>query len=118
MYRNPENKTSSTKFQNFIECVENLYLKIKRENPHAMFFVGDLNCHSQVWYPDGDTNAEGVLLDNLFSVLNLSRLISEPTPFFRDDCEPSCIDLVVNDQPNIVLNSGVRPSPDPTDYLL
>ena len=66
------------------------------------------------WYPDGDTNAEGVLLDKLFSDLDLSQLISEPTHFFRDDCKPSCIALVVTDQPNIVLNSAVRPSPDPT----
>ena len=78
------------------------------------FFVGDLNCHSQALYPDGDTNAEGVLLDDRFSDQNLSQLISEPTHLFRDDCKPSCIDLVVTDQPNIVLNSGVRASPDPT----
>jgi hypothetical protein len=58
--------------------------------------------------------AEGVLLDNLFSDLNLTQLISEPTHFFRDDCKPSCIDLIVTDQPNIFLNSGVSPSLDPT----
>ena len=79
-----------------------------------MFFAGDLNGHSQAWYPDGDTNAEGVLLENLFSDLNLTQLICAPTHFFRDDCKPSCIDLIVTDQPNIVLNSGVRPSLDPT----
>ena len=33
MYRNPENKVSSTEFQHFIGCVENLYLKIKGRNP-------------------------------------------------------------------------------------
>ena len=43
-----------------------------------MFFVDDLNGHSQIWYPDGDTNAEGVLIDNLFSDQNLSQL-TQPT---------------------------------------
>ena len=37
-----------------------------------MFFTGDFNAHSHAWYPDGDTNAEGVLLD-LFSDLNLTQ---------------------------------------------
>ena len=78
-----------------------------------MFFSGDFNAHSQSWYPDGDTNLEGVHLDHLFSDLNLTQLIVEPTHFFRDDCVPSCIDLILTDQPNIVLDSGTRSSLDP-----
>ena len=50
----------------------------------------------------------------MFSDLNLTQIITEPTHFFRDDCKPSCIGLIVTDQPNLVLNSGVRPSLDPT----
>ena len=79
-----------------------------------MFFTGDFNAHSQGWYPEGDTNPEGVLLDNLFSDLNLTQIISEPTHFFNDYCNPSCIDLIVTDQPNIVMDSGVRDSLDVT----
>ena len=79
-----------------------------------MFFTGDFNAHAQAWYPNGDSNAEGTLLDELFTKLNLSQLISEPTHFFRDDCIPSCIDLIITDQPNLVLDSGVRPSLDTT----
>lgn len=75
-----------------------------------MFFTGDLNGHSQSWYREGDTNAEGLKLDNLFS--NLTKMISEPTHFMRDTCKPSCIDLTFTDQPNLVLESGVRGSLD------
>ena len=114
LYRNPENKANSPEFEDFLKRFENLFVKIKKENPYAMFFTGDFNGHTQAWYPKGDTNTEGILLDNLFSTLNLTQLISEPTHFFRDDCEPSCIDLIVTDQPNLVLDSGVRPSLDPT----
>ena len=114
LYRNPANKADSPEFDHFIDNLNNLFAKIKNENPYAMFFTGDFNGHTQAWYPDGDTNAEGIILDNLFTELNLTQLISEPTHFFRDDCKPSCIDLILTDQPNIVLNSGVRPSIDPT----
>ena len=37
---------------------------------------------------------------------------------FKSSCidliKPSCIDLIVTDEPNLVLDSGVRPSLDPT----
>ena len=114
IYRNPENKAHSPEFDYFLENFTNLFHKIKNENPYAMFFTGDFNGHSQAWYPDGDSNPEGLLIDDIFTELNLTQLISEPTHFFRDDCKPSCIDLIITDQPNIVLNSGVRPSIDPT----
>ena len=113
LYRNPECKAHTPGFENFLVNLENLYLKIKNENPFVVFFTGDFNGHSQSWYPDGDTNAEGVLLDNLFCDLNLTQLISEATHFMRDDCKPSCIDLIITDQPNIVLESGTRHSLDP-----
>ena len=79
-----------------------------------MFFTGDFNAQSQTWYPDGDTNPEGADLDNLFSDLHLTQIISEPTHFMRDTCNPTCIDLIVTDQPNLVLNCGVRDSLDAT----
>ena len=39
--------------------------------------------------------------------------MSEPI-HFRDHCTPTCIDLIISDQPNIVLKCGVRPCLDPT----
>ena len=38
----------------------------------------------------------------------------DPTHIFREDCRPSCIDLIATDQPNIFLDCGVRPSLDST----
>ena len=114
LYRNPRTKAQSPEFDIFLLDLENLYKKIKDEKPYSSFFTGDFNGHSQSWYPQGDTNAEGEQLDNLFSNLNLTQIISEPTHFMRETCKPSCIDLIVTDQPNIVLDSGVRESLDPT----
>ena len=78
-----------------------------------MLFVSDFNAYSINWWPEGDNNSEGIQLDNSFSDLNLTQLISE-LPHFREHCTPSCIDLILSNQPNIVLESGVRPSLDPT----
>ena len=120
-YRNPEHKVNSTGFETFLENFEQLYSKIYQEKPYASFFTGDVNGHTQAWYPDGDTNPEGSALDELFSSLNLSQIINEPTHFFRDDCAPSCIDIILTDQPNVILHSGVRPSLDPLEashYIL
>ena len=113
LYRNPDYKALTAEFISFLHNFENLYSKIIAENPLATFFTGDFNGHSQTWYPEGDTNDEGAQLDNVFSDLNLTQMISESTHFTRDDCQPSCIDLIITDQPNIVMESGVRDSLDP-----
>ena len=51
------------------------------------------------------------ILRNSFTNLGLSQLISEPT-HFEAHKNPSCIDLLVTDQPNIILDSGTRASLD------
>ena len=114
LYRNPSSKANTPQFTKFLNDFKDLYNKISKENPFSTFYTGDFNAHSQQWYPDGDTNNEGALLVDLFDSLDLKQIISEPTHFFRNDCKPSCIDLIVTDEPNLVLDSGVRPSLDPT----
>ena len=114
LYRNPAFKANSPQFTKFLNDFKELNVNISNENPFATFFTGDFNAHSQTWYPEGDSNLEGTLLVELFDMLNLKQTISEPTHFFRDDCRPSCIDLIITDQPNLILDSGVRSSLDPS----
>ena len=111
LYRSPSFHHNSPEFQDFVEKFRTLHSKINAENPFAMFFTGDFNGHSQIWWPDGDTNPEGREIEDLFTSLNLSQVISEPTNF-TPGCLPSCIDLIVTDQPNLILDSGTRPSLD------
>ena len=87
--------------------VTNLYSKIKNENPYASFFTGPF----QFWWPGDDTTAKGREIENILSSLGLSQLISEPTNF-EPNKKPSCIDLVITDQSNFVLDSGTRASRD------
>ena len=102
LYRTPSCNHTSPEFQDFLSKFETLYSNIKAETPFAIFFTGDFNAHSQLWWPDGDTNPEGTKIEELFSKLGLSQLISEPTNF-EPHKNPSCIDLVVTDQ---LLNCG------------
>ena len=80
LYRTPCNHTSP-EFQDFLSKFETLYSNIKTENPFAIFFTADFNAHSQLWWPDGDTNPEGTKIEELFSKLGLSQLISRPNKF-------------------------------------
>ena len=57
------------------------------------------------------TTPEGTKIEELFTKLDLSQLISEPTDF-EPHKNPSCIDLVVTDQPDIILDSETRGSLD------
>ena len=111
LYRSPAFNHTSPEFHAFLSNFKNLYSKIKAENPFATFFTGDFNAHPQFWWSDGDTTPEGREIEDLFTSLGLSQIISEPTNF-EPNCNPSCIDLVVTDQPNLILNSGTRASLD------
>ena len=46
-----------------------------------MFFAGDFNGKSRLWWPDGDETPEGRELEDMFTSLGLSLVISEPTNF-------------------------------------
>ena len=105
LYRNPFYKSDTPEFMNFITELELLVSKIKLEKPYVMLFAGDFNAHSKSWYADGDTNSDGIQLDTLFSDLGLSQLISEPT-HTRENCNPTCIDLILTDQPNLIMETG------------
>ena len=59
----------------------------------------------------GDTTSDGREIEKLISSLNLFQLISEPT-HFESNKNPSCIDLVITDQPNLVLDCGTCASLD------
>ena len=112
IYRSPSVKHNSPDFENFLLNFKTLHTNIQAENPYANFYTGDFNGHSQNWWSDGDTTPEGKKIDEMFFELNLSQVISEPTNFTPGK-NPSCIDLLVTDQPNLILNSGTRPSLDP-----
>ena len=64
LYRSPSSVAGSQTFDNFLSNFESLSTNIRKENPYAIFFTGDFNCHSLHWWPTADTNAEGAKLMN------------------------------------------------------
>ena len=76
-----------------------------------MLITGDFNGHCEQWSPGGDSNKEGIAIDTLASDIRLSQLIAEPSNF-QGNSAPSCIDLFFCGQPNLVIESGTRPSLD------
>ena len=111
LYRSPAFNYTTAEFATFISNFENLYIKIKQENPYMTFFTGDFNGQSKLWYPGGATTPEGKEIENLISSLGLHQVINEPTNF-EPNKNPTCIDLIITDQLNIILDRGARNSLD------
>ena len=72
LYRGPSFNYASTEFEAFLENFNNLYSKIKAENPFAMFFAGDFNCKSQLWWPEGEETPEGREIEDMVTSLALT----------------------------------------------
>ena len=79
----------------------------------ALVVFPEKKIHKKMHTPScvGDTTPEGTKMEKRFTKLGLSQLITEPTNI-EPHKNPSCIDLVVTDQPNIILDSGTRASLD------
>ena len=58
LYRSPSIRCNSPEFDMFLTNFSNLYEIIKKENPFAVFFAGDFNAHSKLWWSKGDTTPE------------------------------------------------------------
>ena len=81
---------------------------INEENPHCAVYLGDFNAHSSEWWTGDGIDYEGSALFNYFTTNQLQQLVTEPTYLVGDS--KSCIDLVLTDQPNLVINCKVIPS--------
>ena len=87
---------------------ELLLSKLHAENPVCVIITRDFNCRSTHWWENDIENNEGKLFEPVTSNLDLHQLISEPTHLMGDS--RSCIDLILTDQPNLIIKSGVHPS--------
>ena len=70
---------------------------------------GDFNCRSPQWWERDNENDEGKQFEPLTSDLGLHQLVSGPTHVIGQS--KSCIDLILTDQPNLFIESGIHPSP-------
>ena len=108
LYRSPSQ--NSAEFENFIDGLQLVVTRIQNENPYSLTIMGDFNCRSNQWWSEDIENIEGSVLDELLDVNNLHQLIGEPTNIRGESM--SCIDLIITDQPNLFVETGVHPSLD------
>ena len=108
IYRSPSQ--DSEQFENFINKLQIALNRMQSERPHSLTLIGDFNCRSTQWWAQDVDNPEGAALDELIETNSLHQLIDTPTNIRNEGM--SCIDLIITDQPNLFLESGVNPSLD------
>ena len=105
IYRSPSQ--NSLEYQDFLSGFEQLLVNIEGFKPNSTILIGDYNAHSRSWWPSDTNTPEGMQLDALTSSYGLQQLVNEPTHI---PSSSSCIDLIVTDQPSLVVSSGAHPS--------
>ena len=100
----------------YFEKFENMMEKLKQENPYCTIVVGDFNAHHSTWHKEhpnlrANTDVHGVRMQSIFADNNLEQIVNQPTYVMNN--QSTLIDLVATDQPNLVLQNEVLPSPDP-----
>ena len=108
IYRSPSQ--NSEQFENFINRLSRSLNDMQKERPHLTIITGDFNCQSSQWWAHDVEEPEGMALEELIETNNLQQLIDEPTNIRGEDI--SCIDLIMTDQPNLFLHSGMHSSLD------
>ena len=69
---------------------------------------GDFNARSKSWWYMDITSSEGSQIDSLTATYCLWDFISDPIHTLPSSS--TCIDLIISDQPSLIVNNGVHPS--------
>ena len=99
---------NQSEFEHFLSSLENLLGNIRNQDTAFTIILGDFNARSKSWWVHNITNNEGTQTESISSLCGFSQVISEPTHILKNSS--SCIDLILTDQPNLVINSGIKPS--------
>ena len=105
-YRSPSQ--DQQEFEDFMNNFELMISNMSAEEPYTIIITGDFNCRSPQWWEGDNENDEGKQLEPLMSDLGLHQLRSGPTHIIGQS--KSCIDVIITDQPNLFIESGIHPS--------
>ena len=98
--------------------MEKLLSGINKCKPSLSVIPRDFNARSSYWWCKDMNTTEGSKLFSLTSSNGFSQLINEPTHILANSS--SCTDLIalllLTDQPNVSMNSGVHSSLHPNCY--
>ena len=110
-YRSPNQ--SPFELENYMKKLESFLLKASLENPSTIILTGDFNARSPfLWDQESHQNSAGKSLADFCSLNGLEQVIDEATHLPRPGVE-TCIDLIITNQPYLVVDKGVIPSPNP-----
>ena len=109
LYRSPSHMQDELE-----KCSDNLELNLgtlTQTNPFLVVAIGHFNGKSKCWYFSNSATSQVHVLEIITWQFGLERIIQAPTHIL--DNSSACIDLISTLQPNLVTESGVRPSLDP-----
>ena len=104
VYRSPSQ--DNIEFESFLSDFDELLSKTASSNSLFTIILGDFNARSSTWWKEDKTTTEGTHLEALTSLHNFDQLISEHTHTLSNSS--SCIDLILTNQPNLVVNCGTH----------
>ena len=106
LYRSPSQ--TPDEFDSCITNLEKIVVDISRSNPHFVLIIGNFNAKPSNWSSNDTTTEVGAQLDYLTSLYGMKHVITKPKQILESSA--SCIDLILTNQPNIVMDSGVHSS--------
>ena len=106
MYRSPSQ--SSIEFESFLSGFEDMFGSVIFSKSQFTVILGNFNARSSSWWSNDITNINGTLIDSLTATHGFKQLISDPTHMLPQST--SCIDLILTDQPNYIIDCGTHPS--------
>ena len=81
---------------------------INQRKPYLTVVTGEFNARSSSEWSDEINTTEGTKLLSLTSCNGFQQIVNEPTEI--QIAGSSCIDLILTDQPNLSINSGIHTS--------
>ena len=106
MYSSPSQ--SSIEFESFLSGFEDMFGSVIFSKSQFTVILGNFNARSSSWWSNDITNINGTLIDSLTATHGFKQLISDPTHILPQST--SCIDLILTDQPNYIIDCGTHPS--------
>ena len=107
IYRSPSQ--SSDEFDLFLSRLELVIEHMRHEKPDCIILPGDFDSKEKQWWPDEEETNEGVLLNQLIEGFSMTQLIDQPTHISANSS--SLIDLIITDQVDMFVDSGLLLSP-------
>ena len=108
-YRSPSQ--NKEEYVAYFKKIESVCVTISKLKPSGIILCGDFNARSPLFWDNESTETpEGKILSDFMMLNYMEQLINEPTHL--PDNSSTCIDLILTDQPDAFVDSGVIASLD------